>query len=349
VLGGVSDSAPFINLYAILHIVLAVLQLRLKCVGGSALFTTAENYNILFNPVISASEIASFIHISLTLIGEQINWTVLSLLLQLDISINLNMPAITIITCSGSIIMPDIFSEIPYEIVVKILTFLPAKDLCSISLVNKNLLSFTQDDYVWQSICISQFPASRISEERKKMITKEESDLDIFEESDQDFFFEESDNDIFEESDQDTFEEIIFISNLGKTTPSVENNNDVTVSEWKRLYKRLSRHINFIVEERGVTWLDCQEHGGNKHHWRTIKDSQSEFGKVVCLKYVWWFDAVLPGTYDVVWRLKIKGNNHWTIQGLNFSANVIERLEDEIDAETAIHDEKLYNHTPHRS
>ncbi|CAG8599490.1 17354_t:CDS:2, partial [Racocetra fulgida] len=183
--------------------------------------------------------------------------------------------------------MPDIFSEIPYEIVVKILTFLPAKDLCSISLVNKNLLSFTQDDYVWQSICISQFPASRISEERKKMIRKEAtsrvqntsdtgnqsdqngsnySDQEIFKESGQDFFeesesdqyfseesdqniFEESDQDIFEESDQDNFEEIIFISNLG---PSVENNNDVT-------------------------------------------------------------------------------------------------LEDEIDAETAIHDEKLYNHTPHRS
>ncbi|CAG8731417.1 4331_t:CDS:2 [Gigaspora margarita] len=242
--------------------------------------------------------------------------------------------------------MSDIFSEIPYEIVVKILSFLPAKDLCSISLVNKNLLSFTQDDYIWQSICINQFPASRISEEQN-MISEEATSK-----------IQETDN-LGNQSGTNFIETIV--SNLAKlvlSTPSVESNSNekqVTVSEhseWKRLYKRLSRHINFIAKERGVIWLDCQQGGGDNHHWRTIEDSQSEFGKVVYLDYVWWFDvsstlkAVLPGTYDVVWRLKIE---QIVYTAFNIQLNIYlinKKFEDEGDAETAIHDEQKHNHIP---
>ncbi|CAG8463490.1 8144_t:CDS:2 [Gigaspora rosea] len=216
--------------------------------------------------------------------------------------------------------MANIFSEIPYEIVVKILILLPAKDLCSISLVNKNLLSFTQDDYVWQSICISRFPANRISEEQKNMIADEAT------------------------------------SKIQETSNSESKNDEqqVTVSEhseWKRLYKRLSKHINFIAKERGVVWLDCQDGGGIRHHWQTLINSQSEFGKVVYLKYVWWFDvsstlkSVLPGTYDVVWRLKID-RDQLNFQNLNFRTTVIEKAKDEIDTETNLHNEQEYTHIP---
>ncbi|CAG8790899.1 9298_t:CDS:2, partial [Cetraspora pellucida] len=55
--------------------------------------------------------------------------------------------------------------------------------------------------------------------------------------------------------------------------------------------------------------------------------------------------SVIPGTYDVVWRLKIE-SHRWAIQNLNFCTTVIERLEDEIDAETAIHDKQHYSHIP---
>ncbi|CAG8567850.1 4039_t:CDS:2, partial [Dentiscutata heterogama] len=103
-----------------------------------------------------------------------------------------------------------------------------------------------------------------------------------------------------------------------------------------------ANYTNFIAEERGVIWLDCQAGGGNDHHWRTLEDLQSEFGKVVHLKYVWWFDvsstlkSVLPGTYEVVWRLKIDSSSY--LQGLNFSTTQV----DENDADH----EQSYNHIP---
>ncbi|CAB4440016.1 unnamed protein product [Rhizophagus irregularis] len=195
--------------------------------------------------------------------------------------------------------MSDVFSLVPSEIVVKILSFLPAKDLCSVSLVNKNLWSFIQDDYVWHSICINQFPTDYVSEELKKMIAEED--------------------------------------NIEEQHVNVVN---------KKLYKRLSRHISFMAKERCITWLDIQQGGGNNHHWRTLEDSQSEFGKIVFLDHVWWFDvmstlkAVLPGIYDIVWRLKVRSRNN--IHDLNFSATVVEKVENG-DEETIIRE---YYHTP---
>ncbi|GES88127.1 F-box protein PP2-A12-like [Rhizophagus clarus] len=203
--------------------------------------------------------------------------------------------------------MSDFFSQVPSEIVVNVLSFLPAKDLCSISLVNKNLWSFIQDDYVWQSICINQFPVNYVSEELNKMIAEEYASRG---------------------------------SNSEEQPVNIIN---------KKLYKRLSRHISFMAKERRITWLDIQQGGGNYHHWRTLEDSQSEFGKIVFLDNVWWFDvmstlkAVLPGIYDIVWRLKIKSEND--IHDLNFSATVVEKIEDG-NEEMTIHE---YNHTPQRS
>ncbi|GBC06546.1 hypothetical protein RclHR1_00690036 [Rhizophagus clarus] len=118
----------------------------------------------------------------------------------------------------------------------------------------------------------------------------------------------------------------------------------------KKLYKRLSRHISFMAKERRIAWLDVQEGGGGNHHWQTLEDLQSEFGKIVFLKHVWWFDvdstlkAVLPGVYDVVWRLKVKPRND-NIHDLNFSAVVVEKIEDG-NEETTIYE---YNHTPQHS
>lgn len=61
------------------------------------------------------------------------------------------------------------------------LTYVPTIDnLCSVSplygsQVNKNLWSFIQDDYIWQSICINQFPADYGSAELKKMVAEEDA------------------------------------------------------------------------------------------------------------------------------------------------------------------------------
>ncbi|RIA87774.1 hypothetical protein C1645_739867 [Glomus cerebriforme] len=205
--------------------------------------------------------------------------------------------------------MSGIFSKIPNEIVVKIFCFLPAKDLCSVSLVNKNLWSVTQDDYVWQSACDNQFPADYVSQELKKMINEEP---------------------ISEGCNSD-------------------EQQVVNKTNGKKLFKRLHRHISFIAKERGVVWLDCQERGGNYHHWKTLEDSQSEFGKVVFLEHVWWFDvfstlkAVAPGTYYVVWRLKVK-LRQISLHDLNFYTTVVEKIEDS-NEETIIHE---YNHIPQR-
>ncbi|RIB10975.1 hypothetical protein C2G38_2204702 [Gigaspora rosea] len=237
--------------------------------------------------------------------------------------------------------MSNIFSIIPYEIVVKILILLPAKDLCSISLVNKNLLSFTQDDYVWKSICISRFPANRISEEQKYMI-----------------------EDLATSKVQET-------NNSGNRSGSnilklfKNDEQQVTVSghnEWKRLYKRLSKYINFLANERDAVGLD-----NGLYPWKILETSLSEFGKVAILEVVMWFDvsltlkSVLPGTYDVVWRLGITKYS-WDFQSINFRTTVIEKasidLEEEIDAEkakdeldneTMIHNKKKYNHIPESS
>ncbi|CAG8617727.1 2588_t:CDS:2, partial [Gigaspora rosea] len=103
-----------------------------------------------------------------------------------------------------------------------------------------------------------------------------------------------------------------------------------------------ANYTNFIAEERGIIWLDRQTGGGNDHHWRTLEDLQSEFGRVVHLKCVWWFDvsstlkSVLPGTYEVIWRLKIDSSSY--LQGLNFSTTLL----DENDADH----EQYYNHIP---
>ncbi|CAG8776554.1 15246_t:CDS:2, partial [Cetraspora pellucida] len=107
--------------------------------------------------------------------------------------------------------------------------------------VNKNLLSFTQDDYLWQSICINQFPASRVSEERKNMFAKEAT-LRV-----------QSTNESENRSDQNIFGTIISnLANLVLNTPSVTSNNDVTVSElseWKRLYRRLCKSLAMFIPD----------------------------------------------------------------------------------------------------
>ncbi|CAG8470943.1 844_t:CDS:2 [Gigaspora rosea] len=207
----------------------------------------------------------------------------------------------------------NIFSEIPYEIVVKILIFLPAKDLCSISLVNKNLLSFTQDDYVWKSICISRFPANQSKNDEQQVTVSEHS-------------------------------------------------------EWKRLYKRLSKYINFLANERDAVGLDDEQ-----YPWKILETSLSEFGKVAILEVVMWFDVSIISSclidskisstwqYDVVWRLGVTKDS-WDFQSINFRTTVIEKasidLEEEIDAEkakdefddeTMIHNKQKYNHIPESS
>ncbi|CAG8558513.1 11550_t:CDS:2, partial [Diversispora eburnea] len=81
----------------------------------------------------------------------------------------------------------------------------------------------------------------------------------------------------------------------------------LSTHEWKDLYKKLTKLVNFMAEERIVGWLDTDD----QTYWKTEEDLSSEYGKVIHLNYVWWFDifskfrCVQPGTYNVLWKIKV--------------------------------------------
>ncbi|RHZ46441.1 hypothetical protein Glove_621g63 [Diversispora epigaea] len=162
----------------------------------------------------------------------------------------------------------SIFSRIPVEINYKILANLHAKDICSISLVDRYLYNLCNEDYVWQLMCIYQYPNSRILEVKKSTST-------------------------------------------------------LSTHEWKDLYKKLTKLVKFMAEERNVCWLDDD----NQTYWKTEEDNSSECGKVIHLNYVWWFDVfskiqcVQPGTYNVLWRIKVD-KNFYGLDNMKFTVTV---------------------------
>ncbi|CAG8634656.1 10098_t:CDS:2, partial [Ambispora gerdemannii] len=113
-----------------------------------------------------------------------------------------------------------------------------------------------------------------------------------------------------------------------------EENFDENIN-WRSMYMKLSRPISFLAKDRGVIWLDTADGVGNTHHWKTLDCDESEYGKVVFLDYVWWFDVwgnipnVLPGIYDVIWRFKV--NQNFRLQGLNFVTKAFEVFDEELE------------------
>ncbi|CAG8766926.1 8164_t:CDS:2, partial [Acaulospora morrowiae] len=68
------------------------------------------------------------------------------------------------------------------------------------------------------------------------------------------------------------------------------------------------------------------------------------YGKIVHLNYVWWFDVIAtlkcvqPGTYDVIWRLKVDERN-FGLDGLDFKTQVLVNSYEELDTpETVVHE-----------
>ncbi|RIB15643.1 hypothetical protein C2G38_1566114 [Gigaspora rosea] len=85
--------------------------------------------------------------------------------------------------------------------------------------------------------------------------------------------------------------EDVATSKVQETNNSESKNDEqqVTVSEhseWKRLYKRLSKYINFLANERDAVGLD-----NGLYPWKILETSLSEFGKVAILEVVMWFDV----------------------------------------------------------
>ncbi|CAG8663112.1 6921_t:CDS:2, partial [Ambispora leptoticha] len=191
----------------------------------------------------------------------------------------------------------DCFKKLPNEIIKKILSFLNARDIFSISLVNKNLHQHVQDKYVWQLMCINRFSEESINEEkeRQRRINAKTS-----------------------------------VEPVASESPSDEANVN-----WRSLYMKLSRPISFLAKDREIIWLDNADGVGNTHHWKTLTCDESEYGKAVFLDYVWWFDVrgtlpnVEPGTYDVIWRFKVDPNRYAGLHNLTFETDVFEVFDEE--------------------
>ncbi|CAG8755724.1 14398_t:CDS:2, partial [Acaulospora morrowiae] len=59
--------------------------------------------------------------------------------------------------------------SLPNEITVKIFGHTKPEDICSISLANRKFYKLFHDDYVWQLMCKTQYPTSRILEAQKDL------------------------------------------------------------------------------------------------------------------------------------------------------------------------------------
>ncbi|RHZ64393.1 hypothetical protein Glove_325g4 [Diversispora epigaea] len=103
----------------------------------------------------------------------------------------------------------------------------------------------------------------------------------------------------------------------------LEVKKSTSTREWKDLYKKLSKLVKFMAEERNVCWM----YADDQSYWKTEEDISSECGKVIYLNYVWWFDVfskiqcVQPGTYNVLWRIKVD-KNFSVIDNVKFTVTV---------------------------
>ncbi|CAG8546657.1 11577_t:CDS:10, partial [Ambispora leptoticha] len=204
----------------------------------------------------------------------------------------------------------DIFKKLPNEIIQKILGLLNARDIFSISL-------HVQDDYVWHLMCKNQFSEESINEERERLRRVNSAQTNVGPDA----------SESLSSMDEEDFDENI---------------------NWQSLYMKLSRPMSFLARDRGVVWLDTAD--GGTHHWKTLDCDESEYGKVVFLDYVWWFDVwgiisnVRPGIYDVVWRFKVDSN--FSLQSLNFVTKVFEVFDEEIRETKTTHlaDSSVFEH-----
>ncbi|CAG8575373.1 13648_t:CDS:2 [Ambispora leptoticha] len=82
-----------------------------------------------------------------------------------------------------------------------------------------------------------------------------------------------------------------------------------------------------LAKDAVIAWADADE----SLYWKTEENKESYTGKIVTLCQVCFFEvkttfnAVSPGTYDVVWRLKVHPE-HEGLTNLKFTAEVIEQV-----------------------
>ncbi|CAG8455285.1 16889_t:CDS:2 [Acaulospora morrowiae] len=212
--------------------------------------------------------------------------------------------------------------SLPNEITVKIFGHTKPEDICSISLANRKFYKLFHDDYVWQLMCNTQYPTSRILEAQKDL-DKDGTLGQLFS--------------TIPESKAATSLRLLYPNT--HLDAELSNNNALSTESnemvWKILYKYISNPISYIAKERGITllnFLDGLFVRGQKH-WAT-EIGESAYGQIIHLYYVWWFDikavikCVHPGTYDIVWRLKVDEGSYG-LGGLNFKTQVIANSYDE--------------------
>ncbi|RHZ51154.1 hypothetical protein Glove_482g73 [Diversispora epigaea] len=262
----------------------------------------------------------------------------------------------------------DIFSKLPNEIYYKILANIKATDLFAITLASKRIYQILKDDdYVWHLMCQSQYPKKRILEvkeniisdvatkkelkdiERKRNAKRNSTTTNVRKRNETNEEFEEdSSNEYSEEygeeynggygeecgegEESDESEEKEYCEEKKKEEVENEQNemdSQKNIITWKDLYKYLSNPIIYMAREREICWLDCSEVPFNRHHWSTVIYPESEYGKVVCLNYVWLFKVIAklkcvqPGNYDIIWKFRVNKNSYAGLSKLNFETRLL--------------------------
>ncbi|CAG8569599.1 3447_t:CDS:2, partial [Ambispora gerdemannii] len=171
------------------------------------------------------------------------------------------------------------------------------------------------NDYVWYLMCTNQFSEESINEKKERLRTNAKASVKL---------------------------------DASDSSSSMDEENFDESFNWRRMYMKLSRPISFVAKDRGVLWLDTADGIVNTHHWKTLDCDESEYGKVVFLDYVWWFDVwgnipnVLPGIYDVIWRFKV--NPNFRLQNLQFVTRVLEVFNEKLELK---HGEPIETQTTH--
>ncbi|CAG8460759.1 12759_t:CDS:2 [Ambispora gerdemannii] len=185
------------------------------------------------------------------------------------------------------------FSQrIPENVSLNIFSFLKPRDILSFAMTNKHLQKQLENEDFWEFICKEQFEPHHIEDVQNTLRKIKELKLILAEET--------------YETIQQAIEDELF--------------------EWKFLYKKLSFMCRYISYESRVTDYD------NPENWIIVNSEESEFGQYYQLENISWLHVeidsphVLPGNYDIIWRLKINSKNYKNLDNLEFSVEIVERV-----------------------
>ncbi|CAG8510063.1 5498_t:CDS:2 [Acaulospora morrowiae] len=191
--------------------------------------------------------------------------------------------------------------SLPNEITAEILGNTKPEDICSISLSNQKFYKFFHDDYVWKLMCKNQYPSAIILEAQKDL--------------DEDRVLKQLFTTVPEPKTDASLSSLC-------TGQEVESSTDVhSVTE-------KTNPIIYIAKDRGVRWVSLNGPSVRGQTLWEIITRRSAYGKVIRLdlydvnvfKVTATHKFVQPGTYDVIWRVKLERD--FSLKSLNFMVQV---------------------------